>query len=148
MSGGSLAFRLTNEQTIDYEKETIVLFNEKDKCNIFGKTGLVYKDGVFTNKSKKRVVVNISTFVSYKLSEESRGRFGLNITTNRQNVSETSLSFSTSPSTLPVKLSTAVSTSLCPNDSFSVQVLNLSKDGVQLDLDNGYVSVVKLNSSS
>ena len=142
---GSLALKKTTVQEINYDTLTTVLFNERDLYNCFGNTGLVYKDGVFTNKSKCRVVLNISSFVSWKLGEDSRGRFGLNIATNRQNVSETSLSFSTSPATLPIKLSTSVSTSLCPNDSFSIQVVNLSKDEIPLLIDNGYISCVRLN---
>jgi hypothetical protein len=142
---GSLALKKTNEQQIPYNKLTKVSFNEKDLYNCFGKTCLSYQNGVFTNKSNKRLVLNISTFVSWKLGEDSRGRFGLNITTNKQNVSETSLSFSTSPATLPIKLSTSVSTSLCPNDSFSIEVINLSKDEVPLIVNNGYISIIKIN---
>lgn len=70
---GSLALKKTTDQEIDYDTLTTVLFNEKDLYNCFGKTGLVYKDGVFTNKTKCRVVFNISSFVSWKLSEDSRG---------------------------------------------------------------------------
>jgi len=145
MCVSGLSLRKVSEQIIEYNKLTTVKFDEKDVCNSYGKTGLVYKDGLFTNMTKKRVVFSISSYVSWKLGEESRGRFGLHLTTDRQNVSETSLSFSTSPATFPIKMSSSVSTSLCPGGSIRVEVINLSKDGVPLYLDNGYVSIVRLN---
>jgi len=60
MCVSGLALRKVSEQLIEFDKLTTVKFDEKDVCNSYGKTGLLYKDGLFTNMTKKRVVFSIS----------------------------------------------------------------------------------------